>query len=68
MFKAAVVTFVSSEETLDCDLSAFVFRDISPCDKVFAVISMQRCVDQLLRSLTGLNVYDSERRLGVSSD
>ena len=68
MFKAAVVTFVSSEQTLNCDLSAFVFRNISPCDKVFAVISVKGRVDQLLRPFRRLDIDDPKRRLGVSSD
>lgn len=49
MFKAAVVSLVALEQSLNGDASTLVFGNRCPVDKLFAVISVQRGVDQCLR-------------------
>ena len=68
MLKTAVVSFVSSEKAFDCDLSAFIFRNVSPDDKVFAVVGVQSRVDKLLRHFSRSDVHDPEGRLCVCGD
>ncbi len=66
MFEASVMTLVSLKKSLDGNMAALVFWDFSASNEFFAVVSVQRGVNHLLRHGCASDMLNPKGCIGVS--